>query len=86
MLGGTPGDFITYQPDTTIVDAAMPPAGKAFAVTQTHWSRTPDGMITEHWANRDDLAMARQAGWVPPSPRFLLRAALATRRAQNCSL
>jgi len=42
-------------------------------------------MITEHWANRDDLAMAKQAGWVPPSPRFLLRAALAKRRSQQRS-
>jgi len=67
------------------VDAVMPPTGKAFAITQTHWFRTRDGMITEHWANRDDLAMAKQAGWVPPSPRFLLRAALAKRRAQKRS-
>jgi hypothetical protein len=43
-------------------------------------------MVTEHWANRDDLAMARQAGWVPPSPRFLLRAAIARRQAQKRSL
>jgi predicted ester cyclase len=85
MSGRHTGDFVTHQPDTTTVDAAMPPAGKAFAITQTHWFRTRDGMITEHWANRDDLAMARQAGWVPPSPRFLLRAALAKRRAQNRS-
>ena len=77
------GDFVTYQPDTTIVDAVMPPTGKAFAITQTHWFRTRDGMITGHWANRDDLAMARQAGWVPPSPGFLLRAALAKRRARK---
>jgi hypothetical protein len=69
MSGRHTGDFITYQPDTT----------------QTHWFRTRDGMITEHWANRDDLAMARQAGWIPPSPRFLLRAALARRRAQKRS-
>jgi hypothetical protein len=40
-------------------------------------------MITEHWANRDDLAMARQAGWIPPSPGFLLRAAIAKRRARK---
>jgi len=38
-------------------------------------------MITEHWANRDDLGMVRQAGWVPPTPVFLLRAAIAKRRA-----
>jgi predicted ester cyclase len=83
MSGRHTGDFVTYQPDTTTVDAAMPPAGKPFAITQTHWFRTRDGLITEHWANRDDLAMARQAGWIPPSPRFLLRAALAKRRAQK---
>jgi len=83
MSGRHTGDFVTYQPGTATADAAMPPTGKPFAVTQTHWFRTRDGMITEHWANRDDLAMARQAGWVPPSPGFLLRAAIAKRRAQK---
>lgn len=82
MSGRHTGDFVSYQPDTAVVDTVMPPTGKAFAITQTHWFRTRDGVITEHWANRDDLAMARQAGWVPPSPRFLLRAALAKRRAR----
>jgi hypothetical protein len=53
----------------------MPPTGREFAVTQTHRFRTRDGMVAEHWANRGDLAMARQAGWVPSSPGFLLRAA-----------
>lgn len=85
MSGRHTGDFVTYRPNTSIVDAAMPASGKAFAITQTHWFRTRDGMITEHWANRDDLAMAQQAGWVPPSPLFLLRAALAKRRAQKRS-
>ena len=83
MSGRHTGDFVTYKPGTATVDAAMPPTGKAFAVTQTHWFRTQDGMIIEHWANRDDLAMARQAGWVPPSPGYLLRAGLAKRRAQK---
>lgn len=83
MSGRHTGEFVSYQPDTTTVDAAMPPTGKAFAITQTHWFRTRDGLITEHWASRDDLGMARQAGWVPPSPRFLLRAALAKRRARK---
>ena len=85
MSGRHTGDFVSYQPDTATVDTVMPPTGKAFAITQTHWFRTRGGLITEHWANRDDLAMARQAGWVPPSPAFLLRAALAKRRAQNRS-
>ena len=83
MSGRHTGDFVSYKPDTATVDTVMPATGKAFAITQTHWFRTRDGLVTEHWANRDDLAMARQAGWVPPSPAFLLRAALAKRRAQN---
>lgn len=83
MSGHHTGEFINYQPGTIIVDTVMPATGKAFAITQTHWFRIRDGLIIEHWANRDDLAMARQAGWVPPSPTFLLRAALAKRRAQK---
>lgn len=83
MSGHHTGDFVNYQPGANVVDTVMPPTGKPFAITQTHWFRTRDGLITEHWANRDDLAMARQAGWVPPSPTFLLRAALAKRRAQK---
>ena len=85
MSGRHTGDFVSYQPDTTAVDTVMPATGKAFAITQTHWFRTRDGMITEHWANRDDLAMAKQAGWVPPSPVFLLRATLAKRRVHKRS-
>ena len=83
MSGRHTGEFVRYRPGTAIVDAVMPPTGKEFAATQTHWFRTRDGMITEHWANRDNLGMARQAGWVPPSPAFLLRAAIARRRAQK---
>ena len=39
-----------------------------------------DGLIAEHWANRDDLGQAAQLGWIPPSPVFLLRGALLKRR------
>jgi hypothetical protein len=83
MCGRHTGDFASYRPGTPTVDSVMPATGKEFAATQTHWFRTRDGMITEHWANRDDFAVARQAGWVPPSPGFLLRAAIAKRRARN---
>jgi hypothetical protein len=30
---------------------------------------------------RDDLGMARQLGWIPPSPAYLIRMARAKRRA-----
>ena len=83
MSGRHTGDFVTYQSGTTTVDAAMPPTGKTFAITQTHWFRTRDGLITEHWANRDDLAMARQLGWIPPTPAYLLKMARAKRRTKR---
>ena len=64
---------------------AFPPTGRTFAITQTHWFRVRDGRVLEHWANRDDLGMAEQAGWVPPSPAYLLRMALAKRRARKAA-
>ena len=56
--------------------------GKTFASTQTHWLRIADDKVIEHWANRDDLGMAVELGWVPPTPLYLLRSALAKRRAR----
>jgi hypothetical protein len=44
----------------------MPNYGRPFAVTQTHWFRMRDGLVAEHWANRDDLGMAVQLGWFNP--------------------
>ena len=81
MTGRQTGEFATY--DQGRVKVVMPPTGKAFASTQTHWVRFRDGLVVEHWANRDDLATAEQLGWVPPSPLFLLRQARATRRARR---
>ena len=72
--------FVTYD-DAGAVAQAMPPTNKTFAATQSHWFRLADGTIIEHWANRDDLAMAQQLGWIPPTPRYLVRMALAKRRA-----
>jgi predicted ester cyclase len=46
--------------------AVMPNHGRSFAVTQTHWFRMRDGLVVEHWANRDDLGMATQLGWLGP--------------------
>jgi predicted ester cyclase len=76
--------FVTYD-DAGAVTQAMPPTGKTFAATQSHWFRLADGKIIEHWANRDDLAMAQQLGWIPPSPRYLARMALAKHRARTAA-
>ncbi len=84
MSGRHTGPFVSYDP-AGAVDAAMPPTGKSFSITQTHWFRVADGKVIDHWANRDDLALAKQAGWIPPSPRFLLRMALAKRRARRAA-
>ena len=43
-----------------------PNHGRSFAVTQTHWFRMRDGLVIEHWANRDDLGMGLQLGWFGP--------------------
>jgi predicted ester cyclase len=82
MLGRHAGTFVLYTEEGA-VDAAFPPTGKAFAMTQSHWFRLRDGRITEHWANRDDFGHAQQVGWLPPSPPYLLRMVMAKRRAKK---
>ncbi len=57
--------------------------GKSFTVRQAHWMRVADGKIVEHWAVRDDLGMAKQAGWVPPNPISLTRNVLAARKLRK---
>jgi ketosteroid isomerase-like protein len=64
---------------------AFPATGRTFATTQTHWLRIADGKVIEHWANRDDMGTAAQLGWTPPSPVYLLRMVLATRRARRAA-
>jgi predicted ester cyclase len=82
MSGRHTGPFTIYDADGHVA-RAMPPTGETFATTQTHWMRVRDGMVIEHWANRDDQGMAMQLGWVPPTPWFLVKTALATRRARR---
>ncbi|MDL9947641.1 ester cyclase [Gordonia sp. ABSL11-1] len=84
MSGRQTGPFVAYRPDGE-VEVAFPPRGRAFAVTQTHWFRMRDGRVAEHWANRDDLGMGKQLGWTPPTPGYLVRMLLATRRARGAS-
>jgi predicted ester cyclase len=72
--------WAVYAADGAL-DTVFPPTHRAFAMTQSHWFRLADGRIIEHWANRDDLGMGRQLGWIPPSPLFLVRMAVAKRRA-----
>ena len=82
MSGRQTGPFVAYQPDAEVA-VAFPPRGRTFAVTQTHWFRMRDGRVAEHWANRDDLGMGQQLGWNPPTPGYLVRMLLETRRARR---
>ncbi|MDN5765873.1 MAG: ester cyclase [Humibacillus sp.] len=51
-------------------------------VIHTTMSGKQTGPFIEHWANRDDRGMGEQLGWTPPTPLFLARTLLATRRAK----
>ncbi|MBV9002327.1 MAG: ester cyclase [Solirubrobacterales bacterium] len=82
MNGRHVAPWAVYTPDGA-VDAVFPPTNKTFATTQSHWFRIEDATIIEHWANRDDLGMAKQLGWVPPTPVYLIRMASAKRHARR---
>ncbi len=82
MNGRHVAAWAAYRDDGRI-DTVFPPTDKTFAMTQSHWFRIEDGMIREHWANRDDLGTAKQLGWVPPSPAYLVKMARAKRRARR---
>jgi predicted ester cyclase len=47
-----------------------PPKGERFTFQHLHLFKIVDGLIVEHWANRDDLGAARQIGLeLAPSAR-----------------
>jgi predicted ester cyclase len=84
MRGRQVGPFATYGPDGQVAQV-FAATGRSFAASQTHWYRLASGRIVGHAADRDDLTQARQLGWVPPSPAFLARSALARRRLRRAS-
>ena len=84
MAGHHVGDMVTYDLEGRVAEA-FAPTGKPFATTQSHWLRIRDGQAIEHWANRDDMGTARQLGWAPPTPAYLVRCALAKRRARRAA-
>lgn len=84
MAGRQTGDFVIWTPEGT-VERAFAPTGRTFEVRQAHFGRMRDGLVVEHWAVRDDQGMALQLGWVPPSPWYLVRCAVATARARRAA-
>ncbi len=84
LSGRHTGDFVVWTEDAE-VERVFVPTGKPFTVRQAHFQRFRDGLVVEHWAVRDDQGMAMQAGWIPPTPGFLFRCAMATRKARRIS-
>jgi predicted ester cyclase len=82
MNGRHSAPFAVYT-DAGTVDTVFPPTNKTVAMTQSHWFRIEDGRIIEHWANRDDLGAAKQLGWIPPTPAYLVKMARAKRHAKR---
>jgi predicted ester cyclase len=82
MSGRHTGNFVVWTEDEK-VERVFVPTGKTFSVRQAHFQRIRDGLVIEHRAVRDDQGLALQAGWVPPTPAFLIRCWRATRRARR---
>jgi hypothetical protein len=76
------GDFVVCDATGAVKDA-FPATRRTASISQTHWFRIRDGLALEHRANRDDLGMATQLGWVPPKPSYLLGMARAKRRVRR---
>lgn len=53
------------------LNGVLPPTGRRFSAQQSHWFRTEDGRLAEHWATRDDLGSMLQLGVIalPGGPR-----------------
>ncbi|WP_227379982.1 ester cyclase [Haladaptatus halobius] len=83
MHGRQHGPFVVHDsPDGDVTDV-FPSRDRSFAVNQTHWYRIADGAVAEHDAVRDDLGMAKQLGWLPPQPSYIVRMLIGRRRERR---
>ena len=82
MNGRHVAPWAVYTEDGSI-DTVFPATNRTFTATQSHWFLVEDGGIVEHWANRDDVGMSKQLGWIPPTPGYLFKMAIAKRRAKR---
>jgi predicted ester cyclase len=82
MSGRHTGNFVVWTEEGGI-ERVFVPTGKRFSVRHAHFQRILDGQVVEHWAVRDDQGLAMQLGWIPPTPVFLVRCGLATRKARR---
>ncbi|MGA2665357.1 MAG: ester cyclase [Nitrososphaerales archaeon] len=55
----------TIEPSIPVnggIFVGIQPTGRTYSDQHIHFFRVIDGLIAEHWANRDDLGAARQIG------------------------
>jgi ketosteroid isomerase-like protein len=83
LHGRQHGPFVVHDSPDGKVTEAFPSNGCSFAVPQTHWFKIADGTVAEHDAVRDDLGMAKQLGWLPPKPIYIIRMLLTVRRERR---
>jgi predicted ester cyclase len=75
------GDWVAVRTTCTGVHAAEPqipvnsgiftgvaPTGRTYQVEHLHLFKIESGLITEHWATRDDLGAALQVGFTLKAP------------------
>lgn len=82
------GPFVVHDSPDARVTEVFPSTGRSFAARQTHWITVRNGAVAVHDAVRDDLGMAKQLGWLPPKPLYILRmlfALMKERHAQRRS-
>lgn len=80
MHGRQHGPFVVHDSPNGDVTDVFPSTGRAMAVRHTHLFRIENGAVAEHDAVRDDLGMAKQLGWIPPSPGYILKMLIAKGR------
>lgn len=85
LHGRSTGPFVVHDAPDGSVTEVFPPTGRDFAVRQVHWFRIADGAVAEHDAVRDDLDMAKQAGWIPPTPGYIIKMRRARRRERRAA-
>ena len=83
MHGRQHGSFVVYDSPDGYVTDVFPSNGQTLAVDHVHLFIIEDGKVAEHDAVRDDLGMAKQLGWIPPSPAFILRMLYARRKERR---
>lgn len=60
---------VSKLPVNGAVLTGLPPTGRTTEIQHIHMMQIRDGKIVEHFANRDDLAMAQQLGALPTSAK-----------------